>query len=199
MLRCLSIGFRRMVMTRHDDSQRIDGLAVTQRGGSRVTRIWAVPTTDYRLPTTDYRLPTTDYRLPTTDYRLPNRAAASRSAPVLTAAPSICAADSRACGSGPRRPQPPPVYINRRCRDFGREGHICARPRGCKMILKEPHARAAMCRGEPVESHAARFREFDSDWPSALAGAPALRCARVARERQPAPQYSREHILWRKP
>ena len=76
-------------MKRHDDSQRSGRLAVTQRGASRLTRIWAglytrpqmgtdsiqpsrrLPTTDYRLPTTDYRLPTTDYRLPTTDYRLP--------------------------------------------------------------------------------------------------------------------------------
>ena len=134
------LGFRRMVMTRHDDSQRIDGLAVTQRGGSRLTRIWAGLYTRPRMGTDSIQ---PSYRLPTTDYRLPNRATASRSAPVLTAAPLIRAAHSRACGGGPRRPQPPPVYINRRCRDFRREGHICARPRGCKMILKEPHARAA--------------------------------------------------------
>ena len=126
------LGFRRMVMTRHDDSQRIDGLAVTQRGGSRLTWIWAVLYTRPRMGTDSIQ-----------PYRLPNRATTSRSAPVLTAAPSIRAAHSRACGGGPRRPQPPPVYINRRCRDFRREGHICARPRGCKMILKEPHARAA--------------------------------------------------------
>ena len=117
--------------------------AVTKRDervGSRLTRIWAGLYTRPRMGT-DAMQPSR--RLPTTDYRLPNRATASRSAPVLTAAPSIRAAHSRACGGGPRRPQPPPVYINRRCRDFRREGHICARPRGCKMILKEPHARAA--------------------------------------------------------
>ena len=131
-------------MKRHDDSQRSGRLAVTQRGGSRLTRIWAASTLVRKwAATVSSPLPTTDYRLPTTDYRLPNRAAASRSAPVLTAAPSIRAAHSRACGGGPRRPQPPPVYINRRGRDFRREGHICARPTGCKMILKEPHARAA--------------------------------------------------------
>ena len=122
-------------MKRHDDSQRSGRLAVTQRGGSRLTRIWAGLSTCPQMGT--------DSIQPATDYRLPNRAAASRSAPVLTAAPSIRAAHSRACGGGPRRPQPPPVYINRRCRDFRREGHICARPTGCKMILKEPHARAA--------------------------------------------------------
>ena len=64
-----SLGVRRMVMTRHDDSQRIDGLAVTQRGGSRLTRIWAVLYTRPRMGTDSIqpsrRLPTTDYRLPT--------------------------------------------------------------------------------------------------------------------------------------
>ena len=62
--------FRRMVMTRHDDSQRGGRLAVTQRGGSRLTRIWAGLYTRPRMGTDSIqpsrRLPTTDYRLPTT-------------------------------------------------------------------------------------------------------------------------------------
>ena len=58
--------FRRMVMTRHDDSQRGGRLAVTQRGGSRLTRIWAGLYTRPRMGTEQHpaQPPTTDYRLP---------------------------------------------------------------------------------------------------------------------------------------
>ena len=60
-------------MKRHDDSQRSGRLAVTQRGESRLTRIWAGLYTRPQMGTDSIqpsrRLPTTDYRLPTTDYR----------------------------------------------------------------------------------------------------------------------------------
>ena len=61
------LGFDGSVMKRHDDSQRIDGLAVTQRDervGSRLTRIRAGLYTRPRMGTDSIqpsrRLPTTD-------------------------------------------------------------------------------------------------------------------------------------------
>ena len=77
-------------MEGHDDSQRSDGLAVTQRDErcerSRLTRIWAGLYTRPRMGTDTIQ---PDYRLPT------SRAAADLAAPVLTAAPLMRVAHSR--------------------------------------------------------------------------------------------------------
>ena len=185
-------------MTRHDDSQRIDGLAVTQRGGSRLTRIWAVLSTRPRMGTDSIQpsrrlpplYPTTPPPVP--DYppctRLPNltaRQPAARRRPrrppapgsPRSAAPGRCGADRGTID--PRGTQP---CVSRRTASAAtstslhqpalpglqREGHICARPRGCKLILKEPHARG-VSGGEPGESHVARFTNLTlSGRPSAL-------------------------------
>ena len=81
-------------MEGHDDSQRSDGLAVTQRDercercGSRLTRIWAGLYTRPRMGTDSIQ---PSRRLPTTA----SRAAADLAAPVLTAAPLMRVAHSR--------------------------------------------------------------------------------------------------------
>ena len=118
MIACLAWGFDGSVMEGHDDSQRSDGLAVTQRDercGSRLTRIWAGLYTRPRMGTDTIQ---PDYRLPT------SRAAADLAAPVLTAAPlsgtiDACGAQPpRICASNGRRSrlQTPPVDARRRCR-----------------------------------------------------------------------------------
>ena len=151
--------FRRMVMTRHDDSQRGGRLAVTQRGGSRLTRIWAGLYTRPRMGTDSIQ----PSRLPTTA----SRAAADLAAPVLTAAPLMRVAHSRHASA---RPTADPVGRKLRSTAAGTSvpdqssrrqmraicgtgwsdgratvlsGQPIAQKGGCKMILKEPHARAA--------------------------------------------------------
>ena len=151
-------------MEGHDDSQRSDGLAVTQRDercercGSRLTRIWAGLYTRPRMGTDTIQ---PDYRLPT------SRAAADLAAPVLTAAPLMRVAHSRHASA---RPTADPVGRKLRSTAAGTSvpdqssrrqmraicgtgwsdgratvlsGQPIAQKGGCKMILKEPHARAA--------------------------------------------------------
>ena len=211
-------GFGGSVMTRHDDSQRIDGLAVTQcdeRVGSRLTRMrgglytrprmgtdsiqpsrrLAVTKRDERVGSRLTRIWGGLYTRPRmgTDSiqpsrRLPTSRSANRAAPVLSAAPSIRVAHSRHASvrptaefvgrNGSARLTADKVGRNlHRCTAAGTSiqtsdtsvpdqscrrqmrasrgsgwsdgrasvlsGHPIAQERGCKMILKEPHARAA--------------------------------------------------------
>ena len=97
-----------------------------ERGGSRLTRIWA---DRYTRPQTGHRqhpAPAGDCRLPLYAQQPTHRGAGADGGTIDACGaqpPRICASNGR-----PRRPQTPPVHTSRRCRHLYTDGrHICAR------------------------------------------------------------------------
>ena len=157
-------------LMRSDASERSGRSRLTQSVGSPLTAHRS-PLTAHRSPLTAHRSPLTAHRSPSrsaahrhASAARSGHASAARSGPVLTAAPSIRVAHPRHASVRPtadhlgRRPPLPPVHTSirsdvadsngqqpqlERHRQPAQKRHICARPRRCKMLLKEPHASAA--------------------------------------------------------